>query len=154
MMTLANHPRLAMATLNYGKYLLVESSLSLRQRELLILRVAWRYHSHYQWAHHVVSARQIGFGDAEIEALKLGPAAPLWNGEDRALLSAIDQMCDMGTIDDPTWAELQRFLDQQQMMDMLFSVGFFTMNAWAFSAMGLQLEPGFEAFSTSMALEG
>ena len=144
MMTLANHPRLALAQLEFGKYLLVESTLSARQRELLIMRVAWRFHSRYQWAHHVVSSRKIGMTDAEIEGLKLGPRAPVWNTHERALLSAIDQLCENGHIDDTIWDDLDRTMNRHQIMDMLYSVGFFTMNAWAFSAMGVQLEPGVE----------
>jgi hypothetical protein len=49
MMTLANHPQLALASLDFGRYLLVQSSLSPREKELVILRVAARYKSTYQW---------------------------------------------------------------------------------------------------------
>lgn len=144
MMTLANHPRLALAQLEFGKYLLVESTLSARQRELLIMRVAWHYHSHYQWAHHLVTVRRMGFTDAEIEALKQGPEDPVWIGDERAFLSGIDQLCEAGRIDNAIWNDLHRTMSRHQLMDMLYSVGFFAMNAWAFSAMGIQLEPGFE----------
>lgn len=152
MMTLANHPRLAMASLNFGRYLLVDSTLSARQRELLIMRVAWRYHSRYQWAHHVVSSRRIGMTDDEFEAIKTGPEAPVFSADDKALLRAVDQLCETGRIDDPSWNELERTMDRHQLMDLLYSVGFFTMNAWAFSAMGVQLEPGFEESSASIPI--
>jgi alkylhydroperoxidase family enzyme len=148
MMTLANHPRLAIASLDMGKYMLVESSLGKREKELVILRVAWRYGSNYQWAHHVHSARQIGMTDAEFEALQKPGPASIWSSGDQALISAVDQLCEAGRIDDPTWAQLSAAMDKQQLMDFLYSVGFFTMNAWAFGAMGVQLEPEFEAFST------
>jgi 4-carboxymuconolactone decarboxylase len=148
MMTLANHPALALASLDFGKHLLVQSSLSSREKELVILRVAARYESAYQWAHHVHSARQIGFTDAEFEALKAGGAAVLWSPAEQALIDAVDQLCDAGRIDDATWAVLAQGMDRRRLMDFLYSVGFFAMNAWAFGAMGVQLEPGFEAFST------
>src|SRR5262249_13039191 len=143
-----NHPQLALASLDFGKYLLVHSSLSPRQKELVILRVAARYDSTYQWAHHVHSARQIGVTDAEFEALRVGGVQPVWGREEQALVSAIDQLCDAGRIDDRTWAVLAEGMDRRKLMDFLYSVGFFAMNAWAFGAMGVQLEPGFEAFST------
>jgi 4-carboxymuconolactone decarboxylase len=148
MMTLANHPQLALASLDFGKYLLVDCSLSPRQKELVILRVAARYNSTYQWAHHVHSARQIGATDAEIEALRAGGVQAVWSPEEQALVGAVDQLCDAGRIDDQTWAVLAQAMDRRQLMDLLYSVGFFAMNAWAFGAMGVQLEPGFEAFST------
>ena len=147
MMVLANHPRLGLASLDMGRYMLVDSSLTKRQKELVVLRVAWRYQSAYQWAHHVHSARQIGMTDAEFEALESPDPSPVWNEQERALISAIDQLCDSGRIDDATWAILAAHMDKQQIMDFLYSVGFFTMNAWAFGAMGVQLEPEFEEFS-------
>jgi alkylhydroperoxidase family enzyme len=147
MMVLANHPKLALASLDMGRYMLVDSSLTKRQKELVVLRVAWRYGSTYQWAHHVHSGRQIGITDGEFEALASPNPSPAWNEQDQALISAIDQLCDAGRIDDATWAILAAQMDKKQLMDFLYSVGFFTMNAWAFGAMGVQLEPEFEAFS-------
>jgi alkylhydroperoxidase family enzyme len=147
MMTLANHPELALASLNFGRYLLVQCSLSPRQKELVILRVAARYNSIYQWAHHVHSAREIGMTDAEFAALRQGGVQAVWNPEEQALVSAVDQLCDAGRIDDATWAVLEATMDRQKLMEVLFSVGFFAMNAWAFGAMGVQLEPDFEDFS-------
>jgi 4-carboxymuconolactone decarboxylase len=148
MMTLANHPQLALASLDFGKYLLVQSSLSPREKELVILRVAARYDSTYQWAHHVHSGRQIGMTDAEFDALRAGGIQPVWSQAEQALLNGIDQLCETGRIDDQTWAVLAATMDRRKLMDFVYSVGFFTMNAWAFGAMGVQLEPGFEAFST------
>jgi alkylhydroperoxidase family enzyme len=147
MMTLANHPQLAIASLDFGKYLLVHSSLTERQKEIVILRVAARYESSYQWAHHVHSGRRIGMTDTEFEALRVGGIQPVWNAQEQALVSAVDQLCDAGQIDDATWAVLAAMLDRRGLMDFLYSVGFFTMNAWAFGAMGVQLEPEFETFS-------
>jgi alkylhydroperoxidase family enzyme len=154
MMTLAQHPKLAMASLDFGKYLLVHSTLSVRQRELLILRVAWRYKSTYQWTHHVLSARRAGFTDDVIEAIKTGPDSAIWSEQDRAFLHAIDQLCQGDQIDDSTWSKLLQSMSRRQVMDMLYSVGFFAMNAWAFTAMRVQVEPAFEEFSTSMSTRG
>ena len=147
MMTLANHPKLALASLDFGKYLLVDCSLPIRQREIVILRVAWRYASHYQWAHHVHSAKQIGMTDAEIAALGQSGVGDGWSPLEAAMISGVDQLCDAGRIDDATWAVLSAAMDRHQLMDFLFSVGFFTMNAWAFGAMGIELEPDFASFS-------
>ena len=147
MMTLANHPPLALASLDFGKYLLVNCALSPREMEIVILRVATRYHSAYQWAHHVHSARQVGMTDAEFAALEQGGASPLWSTHEQAMVHAVDQLCDAGRIDDATWGALAEGRDRRWLMDFLYSVGFFTMNAWAFGAMGVQLEPDFAAFS-------
>jgi 4-carboxymuconolactone decarboxylase len=149
MMTLANHPKLAIASLNFGKYLMLESELSGRQQKMIVLRVAWHFGSPYQWAHNSRSARQIGMTSEEIEALKLPPAEGQWSPEDRALLEAIDQLCTSGRISDATWAALQAVMNRHQIMDTIHAVGYFTMVAWSLIAMGVQLEPDFERFSTN-----
>lgn len=149
MMTLANHPQLALAQLDFGKYLLVQSSLTPRQKELVVLRVAWRFDSQYQWAHHVHAGRQIGMTDAEFAALQQERPVDVWGQHEQAMIDAMDQLCAAGRVDDATWARLAAEMDRRQLMDFLYSVGFFAMNAWAFGAMGIELEPAFEAFSRS-----
>ena len=151
MMTLANHPALAIASLNLGKYFMLESSLSARQQKMIVLRVAHRYHSNYQWTHNSLGARQIGISEEEIEAIKGDPSNPIWSEEDRALLVAIDGTCAGGQFDDETWADLTRVFNRQQLMDVIHATGYFTMVAWGLVAMGVQLEPDFASFSRNRA---
>jgi 4-carboxymuconolactone decarboxylase len=147
MMTLARHPKLATASLDFGKYVLVESELTARQRELIVLRVAWRYGSEHQWTHHVLSGRKIGLTDAEFAALQLSDPASLWPEEEQALICMVDQLCDAGQIEDKTWETLATHHDERTLIDMLYAIGLFTTNAWAFNAMGIELEPDVAAYS-------
>jgi 4-carboxymuconolactone decarboxylase len=153
-MVLAHHPSLALASLAFGRYLLLESTLAQRQKELVVLRVAWRYQSEYQWVQHVFTGRKIGMVDAEFDALQSDaiPASAFPPGE-YALLSAVDQLCRSGRIDDPTWTALDASMNRHQLMDFLYAVGFFTMNAWAFGAMGVQVEAEYQPFSVLDDLE-
>jgi 4-carboxymuconolactone decarboxylase len=147
MLTLAQHPKLAFASLDFGKYVLIESKLTERQRELIVLRIAWRYKSKHQWTHHVLSARKIGISDEEIEALGQAETSPIWSEGERALIAAVDQLCTTGQIEDGTWLLLSAEHDTQTLMDILYAIGLFTMNAWAFNAMGIELEPDVAAYS-------
>jgi len=149
MMTLAQHPRLATAILDLGKYMLVGSTLTPRQREMVVLRVAWRNDVDYEWAHHVQSARQIGMTDDEIAALCSQGASTVWSRDEQALVDAIDQLGGSGRVDDATWVILAEAMDRQQLMDLIYSIGFFTMNIWAVGTMGVPLEPDFADFSRS-----
>jgi 4-carboxymuconolactone decarboxylase len=149
MMTLANHPELAMSSLNFGKYLMLESTLTARQQKMIVLRVAARTGSAYQWTHNSISARQIGYSDEEIEAIREGAASPVWQGEDRVLMSVIDQLSEGGRIDDASWAEMAKIWDRRQIMDVLHAVGYFTMVAWALIAMRVQVEPNVQEVSVN-----
>lgn len=147
MLTLAQHPKLALASLDFGKYILVETKLTARERELIVLRIAWRYGSYHQWTHHLLSGRKIGMTEAEFAALAQPGPSPVWSKAEQALILAVDQLSASGQIDDDTWAILAAQHDTQGLMDVLYSVGLFTMNAWAFNAMGIELEPDVAAYS-------
>lgn len=151
MMTLAQHPPLALASLDFGKYFMLHSTLDARTLKLIILRVAHRYQSHYQWAHNALGARQVGVSEAEIEAVRAGPGSPVWNADDRLLLATVDQVCDGGRIDDATWAKLQAAKSIPQIMDIVQAIGYFTSVAWSLVAMGVQVEPDFAEFSQNRA---
>lgn len=151
MMTLAQHPGLAIASLNYGRYFMLESTLDARQVKLIILRIAHRYNSVYQWTHNALGARQIGITEAEIEGVRDGPGSPALNQRDALLIRTVDQVCDGGRIDDVTWAELSADMDVRQIMDIVHAIGYFTSVAWGLVAMGVEVEPDFAEFSQNRA---
>lgn len=142
-MLLANYPSMSRAFYTWGRHVLVDTSLDKRPRELATLRVAWRYRAEYEWHHHVRSAKRHGLTGAEIEATKGALDTSFWNGLDLHVLVATDQLCETGTIDRPTWDALAGFLDQRQMLDLLFTIGHYVMLSWVLSAVGVGIEPGF-----------
>lgn len=147
MMTLAQHPRLAIASNDFGKYILIEANLTPRQKEIIVLRVAWRFHSDHQWTHHALSARKIGMTEEELSDLAQAQPSNSWVDDEHALILAVDQLCKNGQIEDATWAVLSSAHDHRNMMDILYAIGLFTMNAWAFNAMGIELEPDVAEYS-------
>ena len=147
MMTMAQHPQLALAVLELGKYMLIGSTLSPRHKEMVVLRVAARFSVDYEWAHHVHSARRIGMTDEEFAALRSGGPSTIWNQADQALVDAIDQLCSTGRIDGNTWNSLALTMDRKALMDLIYSVGFFAMNVWAVGTMDVPVEPDFAEFS-------
>ena len=142
--TLAWHPNLARAFLTFDIHLLANSSLPPRLRELLILRTAWANRFEYDWRHHQVVGAAIGLTPDDIHAIQYGPEAKDWTDLERTALRATDQLCGGGKIDDITWQALASALNQQQLMDLLFTVGGYTMIAWALNNIGVKLEAGVE----------
>ncbi|MET0365154.1 MAG: hypothetical protein ABW169_10925 [Sphingobium sp.] len=151
MMVLAQHPALALASLDLGKYFMLNSHLSARQIKLIILRIAHRYGSTYQWVHNSFSARQVGINDAEVDAVKVGPEDPVWSADDRALLGAVDATSNGGRFDDETWNALVARFGKQFVMDLIHAVGYFTMVAWGLVAMQVEVESDFAEFSKNRA---
>ncbi len=137
MSTLARHPKLARAYLRFGGYLLIESSLPARIRELAILRVAHRRECAYEWSHHVDIATKAGLTDAEIAAARSGEADDEF---ERAVFTAVDELDEKSNISDQTWATLCERLDERQRMDLVFTIGGYIALAMAINAFGVQLE--------------
>jgi 4-carboxymuconolactone decarboxylase len=139
-MVQAQHPKLAMAYSVFGKHLLIDSSLPLRPRELVVLRTSWHLKADYEWHYHVGYALKLGMTLEEIAAIGQGPDAGNWNAEDAAVLRAVDELLQEHRISDATWAALGKFFDRHQLMDLVFTIGNYVMLSWGLASFGVQLE--------------
>ncbi|MBC2660370.1 carboxymuconolactone decarboxylase family protein [Novosphingobium flavum] len=138
---MGQHPGLGMAYNHWGKQLLLANTLSTRHLELLILRIAWRVQSAYEWHHHVGYALNCGITLEEIAAVKTYPADHDWAEDDAAVLTTVDELLTTNTVSDATWAVLERLFEVRQRMDLVFTVGHYVMTSWALSAFGVPVEP-------------
>jgi alkylhydroperoxidase family enzyme len=138
--TLARNPELLRAFNTFNGYILFASSLSPRQRELLVLRVASVRNSEYEWRQHAILAGDAGIDGDEVARVALGPEAPGWSAPDRAMLRAVDELIGEGVVSDPTWATLADELDERQLMDLVFTVGAYDLLAMAFRSFDIELD--------------
>ncbi|UGQ13804.1 carboxymuconolactone decarboxylase family protein [Yinghuangia sp. ASG 101] len=138
--TLARHPALTKSFLAFNGHILYGTSLSVRQREILVLRVAVLRHCGYEWAQHVILGREAGLGDAEVAGVIDGPDAPVWSPVDRALLRAVDDLLAGGKVGDDAWDVLAKEFDEQQLMDVIFTVGTYETVAFALRSFGVEPE--------------
>jgi 4-carboxymuconolactone decarboxylase len=125
--------------------LLEKPALTPRLRELMVLRVAWRTRSPYEWVQHARIAVDVGVTPDEIHAVTRGAGEAAWSPLEADLLAATDQLMDDARIEDATWARLAQQLDERQLVELVFVVGTYTCLAMAFNSFGLELDPGLEA---------
>lgn len=144
--TLSHHPKLLKRWLVFGAHVLGKSTLSARDREILILRVGWLCRAEYEWSQHVGIGRGAGLTDEEIERIAAGADAPGWSDRERALLRAADELHADAFVSDATWAELTPYYDTRQLLDLLFTVGQYRLVSMALNTLGVQLEPGAPRF--------
>jgi alkylhydroperoxidase family enzyme len=144
--TLIHHPGLYGPRVNFGSYLQRESLLPPATRELLILRTAWLIRAEYEWAHHVSAAKTAGLTDLDIQRITKGSAAPGWSEEQAAVLQAADELRREAFIQEPTWKKLSKYYDARQLVDLIYTVGGYTMTGLAINSLGIQVEPGHPAF--------
>ena len=138
--TMAHHPALTRAFHTFNGHVQFATTLSVRQRELLVLRVAAVRRASYEWAQHVVLAGDAGLADDEIDRITEGPDAPGWSPLDRALLATVDELIADARITEETWEALAAELDEQQVMDLIFTVGAYDVLAMALCSFGVELD--------------
>jgi 4-carboxymuconolactone decarboxylase len=112
-----------------------------RLRELMVLRVAWRTRSRYEWVQHVRLAKQLGVTTEQIETIAGLCAGDPWTPLEADVLAATDQLLDRYVVDDGTWARLAARLDQRQLVELVFVVGSYACLAMAFNSFGIELDP-------------
>ena len=138
--TLARHAELTRAFHTLTGHVLFASTLSPRTRELVVLRVASLREADYEWAQHAVLAGDVGLTSEELARIVEGPDAEGWTALDQALLRAVDELLADAKVSDRTWGVLAGELDEQQLMDLVFTVGTYDLLAMALRSFGVELD--------------
>jgi alkylhydroperoxidase family enzyme len=142
--TFAAHAKLYQAWLPFATRLMPRSTLPARDRQLLILRTAWRHASEYVFRHHAQISLQVSdLGADEVEATR-APDPPRFSAHERALLRAVDELKADSRISEETWRELAARYSEQQLVDAVFTVGQYALISCALNSFGTELEPDLE----------
>lgn len=138
--TFAHHPALARAYHVFNGHVLFSTTLTERQRELAVLRVAALRKAEYEWRQHVLLAGDVGISPEELAAVADGPDAPSWGPTERAILRAVDELVAGAALSDETWRALAGGLGTEQLMDLVFTVGAYDLLAMVFGAFQVDLD--------------
>ena len=144
--TLARNPKLAESWLTFATYILRDSTLPPREREILILRIGWLCRAEYEFGQHTVIGKRVGLTDEEILRITKGPDAPGWAAFDATLLRATDELHGDAFITDGTWKALAQRYSEQQLMDLVMTVGQYNLVSMFLNSTGVQLDQGIPGF--------
>jgi alkylhydroperoxidase family enzyme len=144
--TLLHHPQLAAKFLTFNGQLLWEPVLSPRLRELVVLRVARRTHSQYEWVQHAKLSQRYDVTPEEVEAIANGDDA-VFSELEVDVLRATDQLLATHRVDDDTWERLAQALDEKTRLELLFVVGTYSALAMVFNGVGVELDPDLDPAS-------
>ena len=122
---MAHHPDLMKAWMPFRNHVVEGSSLSPRQRELVILRTAHNCAAEYEWRHHVEWGMQAGLDELDLERVRQGPSSPGWPADESAMLSAVDDCHRHLCIGEKNLQELERYFSSQQHLDLMITVGMY-----------------------------
>ena len=135
--TLVRHPDLVEAYLPFNAYLLTNSTLSPRVREVALLRVVHRSNCPYLWSHHLPIAARAGLSSQDISAIRSGHCS---DRTDQLVVQAVDDLVADSTVSQATWKELGQVFSDQQCMDLVFTIGGYLLLAMAVNTFGIQDE--------------
>ncbi|HEX3869532.1 MAG TPA: carboxymuconolactone decarboxylase family protein, partial [Pirellulales bacterium] len=136
--TLLNLPELVEAVMPYTNYLLNESSLSPRHRELLVLRTAWLLGNEPLWATHAKAARDAGMSSSEIRRVAQGPDEAGWDPFEAMLLRLADELFRNSSVTNSTWRALSSRYDMNNLMDAVETVNHFLVLSIVYNTFGVQ----------------
>jgi 4-carboxymuconolactone decarboxylase len=132
-----HNPRLTAAWLNFNAVLLETPTIEARDRELLILRVAWGARSAYEWTQHLRLGATVGLTPEELAAVP-DTDHEVWSARQRTLLRAADEMVARQRVSDETWELLTLEFDEGQLLELLFVIGAYNCLAMVLNSVGLE----------------
>jgi alkylhydroperoxidase family enzyme len=136
----AHHPPLGAAALAFMQYFRFHSTMSDRTRELLIIRTTWMRGGVYEYTRHARIARRVGITDEELVRITQGSDAPGWEPAEAVLLRTVEDLIRDFRVSDATWEVLNQHYSLQEIMDILFVVGAYEMQAMIFNTIGVEPE--------------
>ncbi|KRB66266.1 carboxymuconolactone decarboxylase family protein [Noviherbaspirillum sp. Root189] len=124
--TMARNPRVLQRM--FAGSLLDAGAITLRERELIILRTCARCGSEYEWGVHVkFFASRAELTAAEVAATRSAPAIAdtLWHGTELLLIRLVDALHDSADVPDDLWRELEASYTAEQLLELITLTGYY-----------------------------
>ncbi|MFJ4918740.1 MBL fold metallo-hydrolase [Streptomyces sp. NPDC088725] len=139
--TIANHPGLLTAIQPLIAHV-AGDDLGARERELVILRTAWRSQAQYIWAHHHSAGLFVGLSETEIARVASEDTSE-WTPFERALVVAVDELHTDSVLSEGTWKQLAERYGKEQLLELLALTG-------TYKTLALILNSSFTPFDSWM----
>ena len=138
--TVARNPRVLQRMMAGG--LLDRGSISLRSRELMILRTCARCGAEYEWGVHIASfGAKAQWTPAQIHSSVHGSADDTcWGVEDRLVIRLADQLHHTNRVDDTLWDEIAAHFAPEQLVELIMLAGLYHAVSYMVNATGVQHE--------------
>jgi alkylhydroperoxidase family enzyme len=141
--TIGHNPRVLGRVMAGG--LLDRGTLTLRQRELMILRSCANCRCEYEWGVHVsIFAQAAGLDRGDVIATLDRGQLP---GEDGAILTLADHLHDIAAIDDAFWVTLKNFFSDEQVIELMLLAGFYHSISYIANGLRIDREPASARFA-------
>jgi alkylhydroperoxidase family enzyme len=136
-----------------GGGLLDRGNLTVREREIVILRVCANNRSEYEWGVHVAGfADKAGLDAEQIAAtVHAAPNAACWSERDQRLLRLCDTLHTACEVPDADWTELRYDFSEEALLELLLLNGKYKTVSILTNALRLPPEPWAARFPQAAA---
>ena len=148
---LMHNPKTLGHFLNYWVSSKTDLGFSVREQELVILRMAVLYRSDYVWKHHVKVGREFGISDAELDGLRSDGLEGIQLPRERALLQLTDAFVKERCLPPSLWEHTRAILSPSDFVDLIGLVSQYVLFALTNVCLQVQLEP---AVATLPGIDG
>jgi alkylhydroperoxidase family enzyme len=140
---LARDERLLLRFTGSAVSYLQPSHVTLRQREVLLLRVTARCRCAYEWGMRVhYFAEEAGLSEAQTYASVHGDADDAgWLPDDKVLVRLADELHDTISVSDALWNDLRTTFSDEAILQLLLMAGYYRTVAYLANGLRLPLEP-------------
>ncbi|MGE0881074.1 MAG: carboxymuconolactone decarboxylase family protein [Acidimicrobiia bacterium] len=114
--------------------------MSLRHREIVILRTGWRCQSVYEFSQHRALATDGGMTTDDLKRIVAGPDAAGWDPFEATLCRAADEMHDHACISEATWQALTERYGDKELIQLTMLCGYYRLVSGLLNTFGVPLE--------------
>ena len=142
LLTLARLGKLFPVHAIFLSQLLGKTRLTAAEKEIVVLRVAWRLGCAYEYSHHHRMAIELGVAADRIAAATT-PNVEAFAPRLAALLVASDELVGQHKLSDAGWQALRKHCTDEEALELCMFVGHYVMIAMIINTAGVQPEPRF-----------
>lgn len=132
--------------LNYWVTSKQKMGLTVREQELVILRMAYHYQCNYVWKHHVPVGFEFGINKMELDFLRQERISKKFSRRDRAILELTDEMVIRKNVSDSCWNHHKGQLSDSELIDLISLISQYVLFALTNNVLRVQVESSLDEF--------
>ena len=125
----AHSPPTLLHFIRMGNAVLSKMKLDPKLREMAILRTAALLDCEYERRAHAMFGKEVGMTDKQVRSIHDFENSGAFNETERAVLRFADEVAQKGRVKDETFSALSKHLDEDRMVELAQTVGFYGMIA-------------------------
>lgn len=118
----------------------LDMGFTVREQELVILRMALHYDCNYVWKHHVPVAQEFGVSQSELDAVREIPLGKGFGSRETALLALTDEMVLHRNVSDASWSRYRGELSDSEVIDLISLVSQYVLFSLANNVLRVDVE--------------